>query len=232
MAATDDVIPSGSSTRVRIELVRRHAGQPFQHQPHELVRVVRVPEVRSRSERRRDPPHERRGSEAGRRVFRSGREAARVRQEVMHRDRAERFRQLQPRQELVHGDVQVQPTGLHLLERDDRCEGLGDRADHEPGLRANGGSARDVGEPADDDPEDLVTVGDRDRRSRGVRHGEVMLERQSDPIEGFGEPRQRATPRGRTTRARARPRTGSRCRARCSRRSAWRSRRGSSRAEP
>ena len=189
MAATDDVIPSGSSTRVRMSSC---AGTPVTRSRTSPASLYASFEYQKRA------PGANVGGilrmsvaapSAGRRVFRAGREAARVRQQMMHRDRTEGFRQLQPRQELVHGDVQIQATGLHLLERDDRGERLGDRADHEPGLRADGGAARDVGEPADDDAEDLVAVGDRDRRARGVRHGEVMLERQADPIEGFREPR-------------------------------------------
>ena len=33
-----------------------------------------------------------------------------MREQVVHRDRTERLGELQPRQDLVHGDVQVQPS--------------------------------------------------------------------------------------------------------------------------
>ena len=228
IAATDEVMPSGSSTRSRISSC---AGVPVTRSStsaDELVRVVRVPEVLSRSERRRQRPQEVSAPRAGRGVFRAGGQAAGVRQQVVQRDRTERLRQLQPRQQLVHRDVQIQASRLHLLQDDDRRERLGDRADHEPRLGTDGRAAATSANPRTTTPEGLVPVGDGDRGAGGVRDGEVVLERGADPFERVGEARHRiALPRGRTARALERPSPASRCRARCSRRSSWRSRRGS-----
>ena len=107
----------------------------------------------------------------------------------MHRDRTERLGERQPRQDLVHGDVQVQPSRVDLLHRDDRRERLRDRADLEARLRTDGGGRRDVGHPADDDPEDLLAVGDGQRGPGGVRRRQVVLESGADAVERLLEPR-------------------------------------------
>lgn len=83
----------------------------------------------------------------------------------------------------------MQPAGLRLLHGHDRGERLADRADLEAGLRPDRPARRRVGEAADDDAEELVAVGQRERGSRRVGERQAQLQHRADPLERAGEAR-------------------------------------------
>ncbi len=182
------------------QVVDRRAGHPLEGQPHQLVRVVGIPEVLPRSERGRQVAQVGGRAPSGGRVLGSHRETAPVREEVMQRDGAERLGELQPGQDLVDAHVQVQPPLLDLLHHHGRRERLGDRADLEAGLGLHRLAGGGVGEAAHRDPEDLLAIGDRERDAARMAHREVVLEGGPDPLERLAETghRRRARPSRRT----------------------------------
>lgn len=170
------------------EVGHRRPRDVLQDRAHQLVAVVRVPEPLARWERRRQRARDRDRPGARRRLLGPDRQAARVREQVPERDRAERLGKLQPRQQVVHANVELEPTGLHLLQHADRSERLRDRADLEPGLRPDRCLRRHVGEAAHHDTQGPLPVGDGQRESRRVRERKVVLDGLADPLEGVPQP--------------------------------------------
>ncbi len=207
----------GAEEPVAEQPVDRPARHRFEHRAGDLVAVVRVMEPLSGRRRSRTRTEELQRPREPRGVLRPGVQARGVREEVVHRDRAEGLGEVQPRQELVDRDVQIQPSRIDLLHRHDRGEGLGDGTDLEARLRPDGDGRGDVGHPAHRDAKDLLAIGDRQGRPGGVRCHQMVLETRSDAIEGFLEPRHRAPTRRRRASALGRRTPKSRCRARRSR---------------
>ncbi len=181
---------------LREQVVDRESGDLLEHRAHDLVAVVRVVESLPRRRRGGVSPKELERASESRGVLGPGVQPCRVREQVVHRDRAEGLGEPEPREQLVHRDVEVEPARVHLLHRHDRRERLRDGSDLEAGLRSHGRGGGDVRHPADRDPEDL-----RDRDGQGgpggMRGGEMVLEARADAVERFLESRHPAVSRRR-----------------------------------
>jgi len=168
-------------------LMDRHPGDALEHVPHQLVAEVRVREALAGCEGRRVGARQQRVTDPPRSELDATHQPTRMRHEVMERDRTERLGQLEPRQELVHRDVERDgPLGLFLQDAE-RREGLRDRADLEPCVGPDRATRCDVGEAADDGAERVAAVGDRQRETRRVREREIELRGAADPLERFLE---------------------------------------------
>ena len=183
-------IPAGSSTLSRSTSAIGFPLDALEHEADERVAEVRVEEPARgrgsiRASRRASPSVE------GDRLH-ARREPARVREEMVERDRLAHRAQRKPGQVVRDRRLQAQPARLDLAQDGQGGERLRDRADLEERARRDRRPAPDVGMPVRDDAERPLSIGDGDGHARcrplACHLADVEVEPVESGFDAHGEP--------------------------------------------